>query len=167
MQYLTHPEYLRLVAVAAEHDQRHALAITVAYAHGLRASELLLIDSADIVDGQLQIKRLKGSLRTLQPISKALSEQLRVASLTPGKVFPWSRQWFDQLLKRYAALAGIHPSKAHAHVLKHSCAMRVWEATKSLGAVQGWLGHKSAASSVIYLRENDANAAASAIENLL
>lgn len=167
MQYLTHKEYKRLIDVAKQHDMRYALAITVAYAHGLRVSELLRITHRHVVDGQIEIARLKGSRRTLQPVCEGLRAELVLAAKTPGKLFPWSRQWFDLLMKRYCGEAGIHPSKAHMHVLKHSCAMRIWEATKSLGAVQGWLGHKSASSSVVYLRENDSNAAAAAMSAVL
>jgi integrase len=167
VQYLTHAEYLRLVEVAHKHNPRHALSFAVSYAHGLRVTELLTISPSDIVDGQLAVKRLKGSKGTLQPICEAIRGELALAAMTPGLLFPWSRQWHHELIVRYANLAGIHPSKAHSHVFKHSCAMRIWEATHSLGAIQGWLGHKSAHSSVIYLQENDSNTAATAIEALL
>src|SRR5271154_2100535 len=104
MQYLSHDEYLRLVNVARANNPRHALAISTGYAFGLRVSELLNVTHAHVVDGQIDIARLKGSLRTLQPICEALRGDLALAAQTPGRLFPWSRQWFHELIKRYAAV---------------------------------------------------------------
>ena len=72
-----------------------------------------------------------------------------------SKLFPFSRQRADQFIRRYAQLAGIHPSKAHMHALKHSMAMLLWDKTQSLGQIQGYLGHKAASSTMCYLVEVD------------
>jgi len=43
----------------------------------------------------------------------ALLELAKASPETP--LFPWSRQYMDVLIKRYATLAGIHPAKQHYH----------------------------------------------------
>jgi site-specific recombinase XerD len=60
------------------------------------------------------------------------------------------------LLKRYAALAGIHPAKRHYHVLKHSICVMLWQETHDLNAIQDHVGHRSSSSTLIYLRADAA-----------
>jgi integrase/recombinase XerD len=170
MNYLTSDEASRIIDVARTHDSVHALALSLAYAHGLRVSELLSLTPRDIVDGVIVVKRKKHSLRTEQPVCRvtlvALAEHCADVTKRLGptaKLFDWSRQWHDIIIKRYAIEANVHPGKAHSHVFKHSTAMRIWEATRNLGAIQKYLGHKSASSTLIYLAEDDKRMAADAM----
>ena len=66
MEYMTKLELKRLLQVAYDSNRHHHLALVVS--HATRVSELLAIKSADIHDGQLTIRRLKGSITTNQPI---------------------------------------------------------------------------------------------------
>jgi len=165
MTYLTQEETAQIIAVARKYNQTHALAIAVAFCLGLRVSEVLGIKSKDIFDGRISVKRLKRKDKfcTLQAIPPAMLEELtELAKQADGKLFTFSRQYADLFFKRYSKEAGIHPRLRHFHSLRHGIAMKIWDETKSLSAVQGWLGHKSAASSLIYLAEND-TAKASAV----
>jgi len=82
---------------------------------------------------------------------------LELAKASPHTaLFPWSRQYMDVLIKRYAALADIHPAKRHYHVLKHSICVLLWQETHDLNAIQDHVGHRSSSSTLIYLRADAA-----------
>jgi integrase/recombinase XerD len=174
MQYFTKPELRRLFQVAYDRNRLHHLALVVSLWHGLRVSELVAITGSQIVDGQLSVKRLKRSNATVQPIhadADPLFDEtplLELARQRPGdaRLFPFSRRRADQFIRRYTALAGIHPDKGHMHSLKHSVAMLLWDATQNLGQIQSYLGHKSAGSTLCYLFEADARKAQAAVAGI-
>ena len=173
MQYLNRDELKRLFQVAYDQNRLHHLALVVGLWHGLRVSETVAITGAHIADGQLSVRRLKRSKATCQPIHRDAdplfdeTPLLDMAKRNPGRLFPFSRQRVDQFIRKYAALAGIHPEKAHSHaVCKHSMAMLLWDATKNLGQIQSYLGHKAASSTLCYLVEADARKAQAAVAGI-
>ena len=122
MEYLNPDELVRLFKVARQHNPLHHVALLVGLLHGLRVSETLAIRGRDICDGRMSVKRLKKSRATLHALridTDPLFDEsplLELAKANPEtELFPWSRQYMDVLLKRYAALAGIHPAKRHYH----------------------------------------------------
>ena len=134
--------------------------------HGLRVSETLAIRGRDICDGRVSVKRMKKSRPTLHALridNDPLFDEsplLELAKATPeAELFPWSRQYMDIVIKRYAALAGIHPAKRHYHVLKHSICVLLWQETHDLNAIQDHVGHHSSSSTLIYLRADAAQKA--------
>lgn len=161
MTYWTPEETRKLLEVAYRENQNHHLFILTAITFGLRVSEVCAITGTQIEDGQLSVQRLKRSNRTLQPVMVTTdpitdcSPLLERAKLNPGLLFPWSRRWADKFVKFYGEKAGIHKSKRHMHAAKHTTAMLLWGASQSLGEIQNFLGHKSASSSLQYLREID------------
>lgn len=68
MEALSKAELLSLLAAARAHRERDFVMILVAYSHGLRASEVTRMQRDAIADGHLTVARLKGSLRTVQPL---------------------------------------------------------------------------------------------------
>jgi site-specific recombinase XerD len=82
------------------------------------------------------------------------------------RLFEWSRQYTDTIFKRYCTLAGIHPSKAHYHVLKHSICVFLWQATHDLNAIQDHVGHRSSSSTLVYLRTDAAQRAQNTIAGM-
>ena len=159
MEYLNRDELVRLFTVARQHNPLHHVALLVGLLHGLRVSETLAIRGRDICDGRVSVKRLKKSSATLHALridSDPLFDEsplLELAKASPEtELFAWSRQYMDVLLKRYAALAGIHPAKRHYHVLKHSICVLLWQETHDLNAIQDHVGHRSSSSTLIYLR---------------
>jgi site-specific recombinase XerD len=174
MIYLTKEELRRLFCVAYQHDRRHHLSLVVCLFSGLRVSELLKIRGHDVSDGQLSVKRLKGSRKTVHPIRKDAdvlfdaTPLLELAAANPNeRLFPWTRQWVDQYIKKYAALAGIHKDKAHSHVLKHSICVLVWDATRDLSAVQDLVGHKASSSTLVYMRHDAVEKAHAAVAGMI
>ena len=71
--YLTEREVERLIEAAKQNrsGQRDATAILVAYRHGLRASEVVVLrwDDIDLTTGRLHVRRAKGGDASVHPIS--------------------------------------------------------------------------------------------------
>lgn len=173
MEYLTRDELVRLFKVARNHNKLHHMALLVGLLHGLRVSEMLAIRGRDICDGRLSVKRLKKSRATLHALridSDPLFDEsplIELARTNPdAKLFRWSRQYMDVIIKRYGALAGLHPSKLHFHTLKHSICVLLWQETHDLNAIQDHVGHRSSSSTLIYLRADAAQKAQTTIAGM-
>ena len=166
MEALSKPELIALLSAAKAKKTRDWLMILVAYSHGLRASEVTRLQADAVKDGHLTVARLKGSLRTVQPLvadeNPLLDERkflFDFAASVHGKqrLFPVTRQHFWRLVQRYAAEAGIPERKRHPHVLKHTIAMQVIHGA-GIENTRQYLGHKSMASTGAYLKVSDAEA---------
>jgi len=72
----------------------------------------------------------------------------------------------DVIIKRYGALAGLHPSKLHFHTLKHSICVLLWQETHDLNAIQDHVGHRSSSSTLVYLRADAAQKAQTTIAGM-
>jgi integrase len=164
MVYLTTDEIRRLFAAAHSRNRLHHLAMLVGFIHGLRVSETLAIQGRDIADGKLSVKRLKKSKATIHRLridADPLFDESPLIELAAnsGRLFDWSRQYMDRLIKDYAALAAIHPDKAHYHVLKHSICIWLWGKTHDLNVIQDHVGHSATSSTLVYLRASAAEQA--------
>jgi integrase/recombinase XerD len=156
------------LATARAASERDWLAILVAFWHGLRASELIGLTRESISDGYITVQRLKGSLKTIQPLvcdsEPLLSERKaleKAASMAEeGKpLFDFSRQHFWRIVRKHAKAAGLAGHKRHPHMLKHSIAMQTIKQA-GIENVRQYLGHKSISSTGAYLRVNDEAASA-------
>jgi type 1 fimbriae regulatory protein FimB len=168
MQHLTRNELLALLKAAKAESERDWLMILVAFHHGLRASEVTGIKRTAVRDGHITVQRLKGSLKTVQPLvshdNPLLSEREALEQAVSGvpakaKVFDLSRVQFWRLMQQHGKTAGIPAHKLHPHVLKHSRAMLAIQEA-GIENVRQYLGHKSIASTGAYLRVNDEQASA-------
>jgi len=157
---------LALLKAARAACERDWLMILVAFWHGLRASEVTGFRRDAVRDGHLIIQRLKGSLRTVQPLvehadpllnEKPALIELAAKSKPNQTVFNLSRSQFWRLVQKHAKAAGIPGHKAHPHVLKHSIAMQTI-GSAGIENVRQYLGHKSISSTGAYLKVNDADA---------
>ena len=137
------------------------------YASGLRASEVGALGLDEVID-TLGIVRVtgKGDKQRLVPMGKPAQTALAgyLADCRPllqrpdnrdrGRVFlsrtgrPIERVRVWQLVKRYAALAGLHG--VHPHVLRHSFATHLLGGGADLRVVQELLGHADIATTQIY-----------------
>src|SRR5262249_34821727 len=137
MRHLTPDETLNLMKAARQHGPREHLLFLLAYRKGLRVSEAIGIRLTDIVGGKLDVRRLKGSLRTVQPLEehtnslldekKALAAWLKVRGDHPSMFLftsragsRISRQQAFRLFQEIARQAGISKDCQHFHSLKHS-----------------------------------------------
>jgi type 1 fimbriae regulatory protein FimE len=168
MEHLTKIELEAILAVAKEHSERDWLAILVAYNHGLRISEVINLTPANFKDGHITVQRLKGSMRTTQPLvdnERAAIEAWIQPFRANQRVFTIQRSMLSKLFAKYARLARIPAHLRHFHVLKHSIAMHSIKAV-NIASLQKYLGHTSLKSTGIYLNVDDKQASAD-VQNAL
>jgi len=137
------------------------------YASGLRASEVGALGTNEIID-TLGVVRVtgKGDKQRLVPMGAPAQDALtayletcrprlvRADGRDKGRVFlthtgrPIERVRVWQLVKKYAAIAGLHG--VHPHVLRHSFATHLLTGGADLRVVQELLGHADIATTQIY-----------------
>jgi type 1 fimbriae regulatory protein FimB len=182
MVMLTPQETLELLKTARKQAVRDWAMILLAYRHGLRASEVCGIKLADVdlKAGSILIRRLKGSLQTIQPLyqhrgqplldeTTALRAWLRTRAndgsdylFTSQKGGKLNRTQFFRNFQRIAESAGLSIEKRHPHVLKHSLASHLVAGNVNLALVRQALGHRSIRSTMAYIGTTDAQAAEAA-----
>jgi site-specific recombinase XerD len=146
IQFLTQPELRAPFRVITR--RRDRALFLIAYRHGLRASEvgLLQVDDLNFAQQRLTVRRVKRSLPGIYPLRAdevtALKAYLRERRSHAPALFlsqrgtPISRRQLDTLMKHYGALADIPAAKRHFHVLKHSIATHLLDAGADLRFVQ-------------------------------
>ncbi len=176
-QSLSTDELLAVLKAAKEHSARDWALLVTIYRHGLRASEAAALTLGDIQDGQLTVARVKGSLKTTQPIVKhpgqplldevkALREWLKErpqdgsnALFVSRKGGHLTREQVYRIFRQHAEAARLPESKRFVHVLKHSLASHLIAGNANLAMVQVALGHASLSSTQAYVHVSDGQAA--------
>jgi site-specific recombinase XerD len=166
IKFLTLDETKRLFSVIE--DKRDKALFLIAYRHGLRASEVGLLQVSDLDLKQLRIiiHRLKGSLGGQHPLqadeAKAIKAYLKARSndvatrdspiLFPSnRNVPISRKTLDWMMReKYGKLARLPEDKRHFHVLKHSIATHLLDAGADVIFLKDWLGHSNIQNTMIY-----------------
>jgi len=157
-------EMLDLLKAARKRSVRDWAMILLAYRHGLRASEVCGIKLADldVKSGSISIRRLKGSLYTVQPLYQHRGKRpvdgsdYLFSSQKGGKL---SRIQFFRVFQTVAEIAGLAVEKRHPHVLKHSLASHLVAGNANLALIRQALGHRSIQSTMAYIGTSDAQAA--------
>ena len=174
---LTPDELLAVLKAARHRSARDWAMILIAYGHGYRAAEICALRLDDIKDGAITTPRLKGSLKTVQPLyehrgqplldeTKALKAYLaeRVRDGSPfvfvsrkgGDLHP---SQFFRVFQGIAKSVGLPREKCYPHVLKHSLASHLIARNTNLALVRQALGHRSINSTMKYVRVTDEQAA--------
>ncbi len=127
----------------------------------------------DLKNNEIVIRRLKGSLRTTQPLAdvpgqpllserRVLRDWLKERGEHPSRyVFvsqksgKLNRSTFYRVFSDAAERAGLSADKRHPHVLKHSLGVALVEANINLAIIKQALGHRSIASTAIYTQPSD------------
>jgi integrase/recombinase XerD len=160
--FLTQDELRRLFKVIR--SKRDKAIFLVAYRHGLRASEIGLLQGADVdaKQGRISIHRLKGSISAVYPMQpdvlKAIRSYLRTRTDESPYLFlsnrnvPISRDMLHHLMQTYGEVAGLPREKRKFHCLKHSIATHLLDAGADLAFVKDWLGHANIQNTTIYAR---------------
>lgn len=177
IKFLTFDETNRLFEnITSKRDRAIFL---LAYRHGLRASEIGLLQHSDVDLKTLRIMlhRKKGSLSGEHPLQadevRVLKAYLKTRSdslpyLFPSqKGSPISRAMLDVLIKGYGEKAKLPDDKRHFHVLKHSIATHLLDKGAELRFLQDWLGHANIQNTVIYAQISSVNREAKAREHFL
>ena len=138
---------------------------------GLRVSELvgLRLDDVTFESPYLNLEvRGKGRKHRLLTLWRAVAQSMRVWLAVRGKApvpelflnaqgNAMTRAGFEYLLGRHATAASQHcPSlqgkRISPHVLRHTCALTILQATGDIRKVALWLGHESIQTTEDYLR---------------
>ena len=140
------------------------------FAAGLRVSELtgLRLEDLSLQPHASILVRGKGRRERSLPLWKQTVGALRAwlavrGTLAVPELFvnarrePMTRAGFEYILEKHTCTATKHcPSLAtkrvSPHVLRHSCALTVLEATKDLRKVSLWLGHANMQTTEMYIR---------------
>jgi integrase len=173
MQALTPEEILKVLKAATKSKRNHAM-VLLAYRHGMRASEVcgLKLSEIDLKNGEITIRRLKGSLKTVQPLAdlpgqpllsekrvlRAWLAERRDASdyvFTSQKGGRLDRTAFFRVFRDLAERAGLPAEKRHPHCLKHSLGFALVAGNVHLSIVKQALGHKNVASTARYAVPTD------------
>jgi site-specific recombinase XerD len=156
--------------------------ILLAYRHGMRASEVCGLRMADLnlKETSLSVRRLKGSLNTVQPLYRhrgqplldeisALRRWLRdrksdgsdylFLSQKGGRLH---RSQFFRVFRACAEVAGLPTLKRHPHMLKHTLASHLVAGNVNLALVRQCLGHKAIGSTMKYIGVSDTQASEAA-----
>lgn len=148
--------------------------IQLMVATGVRVSELLGLRLQDLTLHPIATIRVlgKGRRERVLPLWKTTSRILRkwlavrgdpqVPELfLNGQDEPMTRWGVSNILKKHAQAASkqcpsLKVKQISPHVLRHSCAMMVLEATHDIRKVALWLGHSSTQTTEIYVRADPA-----------
>ncbi|EEU1357123.1 tyrosine-type recombinase/integrase [Escherichia coli] len=170
-RYLSENEVQLLLDTAQQHSLRNYCMIYLAFIHGLRVSELLSLQLSDYdpLASTLSIRRLKGGLSTIHPLSPEgghiISLWLQERSHSPSADSPWffpsrnhthlTRQRFWQIIRTYGVMAGL-AVRVHPHMLRHACGFALAERGNDTRLIQDYLGHKNIRHTVRYTATNPA-----------
>ncbi|MGQ0645224.1 MAG: site-specific tyrosine recombinase XerD [Elusimicrobiota bacterium] len=166
-QFLTAQEAARLLnhpAGPRESDLRFRAMLELMYAAGLRVSELVNLEEAqlDLDAGFLKVFG-KGSRERLVPVNRRAAAAVKTYLDAKWKKFPGGGRWlflsnrgrplsrvaFWQQLKKRALAAGLS-KPLHPHMLRHSFATHLLQGGADLRSLQEMLGHADIATTQIY-----------------
>lgn len=160
--YLTQDELRRLFAVIK--DKRDKALFQMAYPHGLRASEVSLLQHDYINDkqGRVYIHRVKGSISKAYPLQpedyRLIRSYLRTRKddlpylFITNRNMPLDRRSYWDLMQKYSKLADVPKEKRRFHSLRHSIAVHLLDAGADVAFVQDRLGHANIQNTMVYMR---------------
>jgi site-specific recombinase XerD len=160
--FLTQDEVRRLFAVIT--STRDRARFQLAYHHGLRASEVSLLQRDDIheTQGRIYIPRVKGSIATTYPMQpedvRLVRAYLRTREDDSPYLFisrrgiPLERRSYWDLMQKYGEGAAIPKPKRRFHALRHAIAVHLLDAGADVAFVQDRLGHANIQNTIIYMR---------------
>jgi len=140
------------------------------FAGGLRVSELIGVRVNDLTlqPNASILVHGKGRRQRCLPLWKETTSALRAWLAVRGTVLvpelfvnargePMTRSGFEYILRKHARTAvksspSLSTKRVSPHVLRHTCALTVLQATKDLRKVSLWLGHANMQTTEIYTR---------------
>jgi type 1 fimbriae regulatory protein FimB/type 1 fimbriae regulatory protein FimE len=142
------------------HGARDAAILTLAYRHGLRASELVALrwDMVDLRQGLLHITRLKNGIASVHPLRGPELRALRKLErdypdtqyvFVTERKGPLTTDTVRKLIARAGKAAGL-AFPVHPHMLRHACGYKLANDGQDTRAIQHYLGHRNIQHTVRY-----------------
>jgi site-specific recombinase XerD len=159
--FLTQDGVRRLFAVIT--GKRDRALFQLAYHHGLRASEVSLLQRADVhaLQGRIYIPRVKGSIAKTYPMQpedlRLIRAYLRTRQddfpslFVSSRSMPLERRSYWDLMQKYGALADIPKARRRFHALRHAIAVHLLDASADVAFVQDRLGHVNIQNTIVYM----------------
>ena len=176
---LSPPDVVRLIEAAATSGRtpldriRNRALIELLYATGLRVTELVGLPLAAVLgDPRMILVRGKGDKERMVPLSGTARTALapwiadvqteaalarKSGKPASGFLFPstgveghLTRQQFHHLIKDWARIAGLDPSRITPHTLRHAFATHLLANGADLRVIQTLLGHADLSTTEIY-----------------
>src|SRR2546428_1210957 len=160
--FLTQDEVRRLFAVIT--GKRDCALFPLAYHHGLRASEVSLLQCDDVHEkqGRIYIPRVKGSIAKTYPMQpedlRLVRAYLRTRQDDSPYLFistrgiPLERRSYWDSMQKYGKGPDIPKAKRRFHALRHAIAVHLLDAGADVAFVQDRLGHANIQNTIIYMR---------------
>ena len=162
------PEYLEAhqvqAVIAAAPNPRARLLMLLQWRAGLRVSEALALEAADLwVDTEqptIRVRHGKGRRTRMLPVhpelQNALGAVMHFSDVGEGRVIPVSRstawRWVQAATQRAVALAGLPRGKrVGTHIFRHSYARYLLLHGVPINYLSRWLRHNSIQSTLVYL----------------
>lgn len=172
MTYLNIDQVTDILRIAFKENGAHHLMLALSFNHGLRRSEIANLRVQDVQNGRICVSRVKGSLRTEQPIMTspnvlfneklALRAWLEERPAGTDALFPsrkgrghYEPESISRMASYYMIKAGVPVELAHHHALKHSIASLMIRSKVDLSFVKAHLGHAAVSSTIQYLHIED------------
>ncbi len=152
------------------HGIRDRAMLHLCFAGGLRVSELigLRLDDMTLQSQASVLVHGKGRKQRCLPLWKETASALRAWVSVRGEVLvpelftnacnePMTRSGFEYILHKHVHTAekrcpSLSAKRVSPHVLRHTCAMTILQATKDIRKVSLWLGHSNMQTTEIYTR---------------
>lgn len=165
-EMLTKEDFDALVAAAERERDYRALALFYGlFLTGMRVSELLQLKVSDVKNDTISIKGKGSKYREVfvpERLRNIFGQYLahRIPRETPflftsqtGKSGVINRITVNSIIKKYAKLAGVILTKAHAHNFRHLYCMSLIEKGISIDTVADLAGHSDINTTRIYTRK--------------
>lgn len=155
---------LRAARKSGRYRMRDEAAVLLAYRHGLRATELVALQWAqiDLKGATITINRAKGGMTTQHPlrtIELRILGKLRRADpeakyvLMSERGTPWSTSNWRKVLARLGTAAKL-PFHPNPHALRHACGFKLAADGVDTRALSHYLGHRSLQSTERYTAQS-------------
>jgi len=151
-------EFRELIKMISDKDKYSRIAFLLAYASGLRISEVLRVKKENFLsDGFIFVEESKYGLERKTPKPKGWRDEFfKFLPLMKKSISTDSRK-LQRNFKKYSKKANLNPSYTF-HSLRHGFATRCLESGMPLNQVQVLLGHSNISTTSIYVKANPKDA---------
>lgn len=141
--------------------ERHSVFLRMAYASGLRVSELCALTWADlnVETGVLWVRNGKGGKERFVTLPRSVVDKVLSIRGDSDRVFPWTPANAWAIVKKAARKAGVD-ERVSMHFFRHAHASHSLDRGAPLATVMKTLGHASIQSTSVYVHSKAGDSSA-------